>query len=85
MRGVPRERRAISRAPSASIGDAEDAGRACDDAREVGNRVELQPLHDAEAVAQRRGQQAGARGRADQREGRQVELDRTRRRALRRS
>ena len=27
-------------------------------------RVELEPLHDAEAVAQRRGQQPGARGRA---------------------
>ena len=44
--------------------------------------VELQALHDAEAVAQRRGQQAGARGRADQRERRQVELDRARRRPL---
>jgi hypothetical protein len=44
--------------------------------------VELQPRDDAEAVAQRVGQHAGARGGADQREGLQVELDRARRRAL---
>ena len=35
----------------------------------------VEPVLDAEAVAQRRGQQAGARGRADQRERRQVERD----------
>jgi hypothetical protein len=53
---------------------AEDAGRAVHDAGQLGDVVELEPLHDAEAVAQRRGQQAGARGRADQRERRQVSL-----------
>ena len=37
---------------------------------------------DAEAVAQRRGEQPGARGRADQRERRQVERDDPRARAL---
>ena len=45
-------------------------------------RVELEPGDDAEAVAQRVGQHAGARGRADQRERLQLELDRARRRAL---
>ncbi len=44
--------------------------------------VELQPRDDAEAVAQGVGQHAGAGGGADQGEGRQVELDRARRRAL---
>ena len=44
--------------------------------------VELQALHDAEAVAQRRGQQARAGGGADQRERRQVELDGTGARSL---
>jgi hypothetical protein len=44
--------------------------------------VVLQPLHDAEAVAQGRGQQPGARGGADQGERRQVELDGARRRPL---
>ena len=44
--------------------------------------VELEAGDDAEAVAQRIGQHAGAGGRADQRERRQVELDRARRRAF---
>ena len=82
MRGVPRERRAISSAPSASIAIVEQPRRARDDARQLLRRVELEPRDDAEAVAQRVGQHAGARGRADQRERRQVELDRARRRAL---
>ena len=82
MRGVPRERRAISNAPSAVGGHVQQPGRARDDARQFLGRVELQPRDDAEAVAQRVGQHAGARGRADQREGLQVELDRARGRAL---
>jgi hypothetical protein len=49
---------------------------------QVLRRVELQALDDAEAVAQGRGQQAGAGGGAHQGEGRQVELDGARRRAL---
>jgi hypothetical protein len=65
--------------------DGEDLRRAADDVGQVLGRVVLQPLHDAEAIAQRRGQQPGARGRADQRERRQVELDGARRRARRRS
>ncbi len=53
-----------------------------DDALEILHPVELQSLHDAEAVAQRRGQKPGAGRRADQGEGRQVQLDRARRRPL---
>ena len=60
----------------------EQAGRAADDARELLGAVELEPRDDAEAVAQRIGQHAGARRRADQRERLQLELDRARRRAL---
>ncbi len=45
------------------------------DALDLGNGVELEPLHDAEAIAQRRGQQAGAGCGADQRELRQIEPD----------
>jgi hypothetical protein len=82
MRGVPRERLAISAAPCASQSMPRILRRAAHDAREFFRRVELQALHDAEAVAQRRGQQARARGGADQGEGRQVELDRAGRGAL---
>jgi hypothetical protein len=45
-------------------------------------RIELQPSHDAEAVAQRIGEHAGAGGSTHQGEGLQVELDRAGRRAL---
>ena len=65
-------------APPASVGTPRIAAERVDDALQLRMIVELQPLHDAEAVAQRRGQQPGARGRADQRERRQVELDRAR-------
>ena len=82
MRGVPRERRAISPAPSASQAMPRMPAERAHDARQLLRRIELQALHDAEAVAQRRGQQAGARGGADQRERRQVELDRARGGAL---
>jgi hypothetical protein len=81
MRGVPRARCAMRSAPprrSAHRGCGPSAAR-CARSRDA---VELEPLHDAEAVAQRRGQQAGARGGADQRERRQIELDGTRGRAL---
>jgi hypothetical protein len=63
-------------------GHVQQPRRARDDARQLLGRVELQPRHDAEAVAQRVGQHAGARGGAHQREGLQVELDAARRRAL---
>ncbi len=79
---MPRARRAISKAPSGSIRQPEDAGRTADDGGQVLAGVELQALDDAEAVAQRVGQHAGAGGGADQGEGRQVELDRAGSRAL---
>ena len=44
--------------------------------------VEIQPYRDAEAIAQRRRQQPGPRGRADQREARQIDLHRARGGAL---
>ena len=60
----------------------EQAGRAPHDRGELVGRVELQSRDDAEAVAQRIGEHARARRRADQREGLQLELDRARRRAF---
>ena len=44
--------------------------------------VELQPQHDAEARAQRRGEQSGARGGTDEGEGRHVDGVGARRRTL---
>ena len=58
-------------------GEAEQAGGAGDDLGQFGDGVELQADRDAEPVAQRRGQQALPRGRADQREARQVDADRS--------
>ena len=80
MRGVPRERRAISLAPSSREFEPDDARAAPHDALEFRHGVEIEPHRNAEAVAQRRRQQAGAGGRADQRELREVDLDRARRR-----
>ena len=57
----------------------EDAGRARDDSRQFVDAVEIQPLHDAETVAQGRREQSGAGGRPDQSERRQIEFDRARR------
>ena len=74
--------RRCAAAPSASIGTPRMPAERVTMRASSARGVELQPLHDAEAVAQRRGQQAGARGGADQRERRQVELDGARRRAL---
>ncbi len=62
--------------------DPEDACRAPHDRGELVLGVVLESLPDAEAVAQRRGEQSGARGRADQREGRHREADAARRRPL---
>ena len=62
--------------------DAEHARAALDDQLQFLGRVEIQPDRDAEAVAQRRRQQAGARRRADEREVGEVDLHRARRRAL---
>ena len=82
MRGVPRARRAISLAPSGGDADAEHAGAAIDDQLELGLGIEIQPHRNAEAVAQRIGEEAGARGGADQRELREIDLHRARRRPL---
>jgi hypothetical protein len=60
----------------------EQPRRASHDQRQFVGGVELEPGDDAEAVAQRIGQHAGARRCTDQRERRQVELDRTRSRAF---
>src|SRR5690606_2809108 len=60
----------------------ENTGRTADDSGQVFAGVELQTLNDAETIAQRVGQHAGAGSGADQSEGRQIELDRTRRGAL---
>ena len=63
-------------------GDPENAGRAAHDRGELVFGVVLEPLPHAEAVAQRGREQAGARGRADQREGRHREADAARRRTF---
>ena len=80
MRGVPRARVAISLAPSGGHADAEHAGAAVDDQLEFRRGIEIEPHRNAEAVAQRIGQEARAGGRADQGERREVDLDRARRR-----
>ncbi len=82
MRGVPRERLAISFAPSSRHADAEHAGAALHDQLQLVDGVELEPDRDAEAVAQRRREEPGAGRRADERELRQLDLDRARRRPL---
>ena len=58
------------------------AAAAPDDLLQIVDVVELQAQRNAEALAQRRGDQPGAGGRADQRERRQVDADRARRRPL---
>ena len=62
--------------------DAEDAGGAPDDHRQLLGLVVAEPERQAEAVAQRGRQQAGAGSRADERELRQVECQRPRGRPL---
>ncbi len=82
MRGVPRApagdlvgRRRLER-------HAQDAGGALHDRDEVGGVVVVEAGHEAEAIAQRAGDEAGAGGGAHEGEVRQLEPDRTRRRAL---
>ena len=82
MRGVPREREAISAAPSSVELDAEQAGGAVHDQVELGGLVELEVGGEAEPVAQRPGQQPGAGGGADQGERRDLQRDRGGARAL---
>ena len=76
MRGVPRERRATSCAPSSVTLALEQARGAADDLLQFGDAVEIEADRDAEAVAQRRGQQPLAGGGADQGEFGQVDADR---------
>ena len=82
MRGVPRQRVAISIAPASSISTPRISAERSQDDLQVLVGVELQPQHDAEARAQRRRQQSRARGGAD--EGERPHLDgvRARRRPL---
>ena len=82
IRGVPRDRPAISSAPSSRSVTPEQAGRPADDHAELGRVVEVQVPGEAEPVAQRRGQQPGPGGRADQGERRDVQRHRGRARAL---
>ena len=71
-----------ARAPGDLVGglvldlDAEDARRAAHDRRELGRLVVVEAERHPEAVAERRREQAGARRRADEREGGQVERER---------
>ena len=82
IRGVPRARRAISSAPSRASGTPRMRAAAVDDRDEIGRLVVVEAGDEAEAVAQRTGDEAGARGRADEREAREVESQRPGRRAL---
>ena len=58
IRGVPRDRPAISSAPSSRSVTPEQAGRPADDHAQLGRLVEVQVRGEAEPVAQRRRQQA---------------------------
>ena len=62
--------------------DAQYAGAAIDNLFQLAFRIEIQPHRNAEAVAQRIGQQAGARGGAHKRERLQWDLHRASRRPL---
>lgn len=75
MRGVPRERPHDLGAAVRLDLDGEQTGGALDDPLQLGGGVELHVPGEAEAVAQRRGQQAGPGRGADEGEGRQFERD----------
>lgn len=62
--------------------DVQDGGGTAHDGGQLLGRVVLQAEHDAEAVAQRTGEQARSRGGADQGEARQVEANGACRRPL---
>ncbi len=82
MRGVPRARRAISAAPDGStVTPRMPAARTTMLSRSTGGVV-VEPGDQAEAVAQRAGDEAGAGGGADEGEPGQVEPDGSGRRAL---
>ena len=81
-RGVPRDRRAISTAPSAARARPRRSRAPIDDSHQVLDLVEIYPHGDAEPLPQRRGDQAGAGGGPDQGKRRQVDADGPRRRAF---
>src|SRR5690606_22068182 len=60
----------------------EDTGAALNDVGQILYRIELQTLHQPEAIPQRTGQRARTRGRTYERERWQVDTDRSRRGAL---
>src|SRR5262249_57315177 len=62
--------------------DAEQARATVDDLFELALGIKIEPHRNPEAVAQRVGEQTRARGRADQRELGEIDLDRARRRPL---
>ena len=82
MRGVPRPRRAISRAASGADRDPEDARRSPHDLGQLVLGVEVEAVRRAEPIAQRTGDAAGARGGADDRERLERQPQRPRRRTL---
>ena len=82
MRGVPRERLAISRAPSSEMPICMTRAPRLHDLEQFVLGVEIEPDGNAEAVAQRRGEKAGARRGADQGELGKIDPDRARRRPL---
>ena len=73
MRGVPRLRRAISCAPGGLDLHLQQPGGTDDDFLQIFGHVIIQPFADGKTREQRRGEQAAARGRADEREARQIQ------------
>jgi len=71
-----------SRPPPRPRRHVENPRGAPDDFLEVGGRVELEPVRDAEARPERRGEQARARRRANQREALEPHLHGARARPL---
>ena len=82
MRGVPRPRRAISRAARLASGTSRIRAERSDDLRQLLLGVEVEPVGGPEPVAQRAADPARARRRADDRERLQREAQRSRRRPL---
>jgi hypothetical protein len=64
----------LGRGPRLDV-EAKDAGRAGDDLLQVFGRIKIEPVDDAEAVAERRGQEPRPGRGAHEREPGQVELD----------
>ena len=83
---APGDARRAARAPGdlvrAVVGEreADHSGAARDDALQFFGRVKIEPDRNAETIAQRGGEQPGARRRADQGEPGEVDLHRARRR-----